>query len=177
MGNMEFLISSNGESFGNIEEAIQKLKGLSYGFMAQINLRNIQEAVKISERAFECLDHIHGELLRIRDDQRDERVYDRSSFQHAMSTNSARMATIGSAERSNNTVATPGNARFPNNLEISYISLEKTLNKIKHRNRKLIDFRIDAGKHILMIRPKGELIEIDIIDFCENCLRAVESLA
>ena len=62
------------------------------------------------------------------------------------------------------------------------ITLEKLLNKIKHRHHQSGNFRIEAGRHIFVInvdRPDktpDSIVEFDVEGFCARCAEAAKHL-
>ncbi len=79
--------------------------------------------------------------------------------------------------------AGPGNGRIETGPEVpSDLTLDRLLNKIKHRNPHLLNFRIENDRHIFLICPDRTaggaegIYEFDVIDFCEKCNVATKTL-
>ena len=62
------------------------------------------------------------------------------------------------------------------------LTLDRLLNKIKHRNPRLMNFRIEHGRHIFLICPEltsggaEGIYEFDILEFCAHCQAAAQAL-
>lgn len=179
MGLEEFLVGSSGQTFSNIEEAIENLRDASSAFVSRIGDGNMARAGRISLRAFECFDHIVGELLRIRDDRKAAQTYSGTPFEQKMQVVAAsEVAPVSTADQAAVTSVGPGFGRLPEGRQPSLISLEKTLNKIKHRNRTFLNFRIESGHHKFIVCPNrpNSIVEFDVVEFCNLCRDASSTL-
>ena len=77
----------------------------------------------------------------------------------------------------------PGNARLPTNVGTPVtLTLHRLMNKIKHRNSQLTNFRIEAQRHIFLICPENSdgtpegISEFDVVTFCEQCKVAASEI-
>jgi hypothetical protein len=128
------------------------------------------------------LDHIVNEILRARDTQKSLGTYDQSSLKRCLVISSGLMLSPVSREQQQAIMnAGAGEGALPNS-GIS-ITLEKLLNKIKHRHHTSSNFRIDAtGGHFLLINvdkpdhSPDSIVEFDVLEFCKNCRMVVPHL-
>jgi len=76
--------------------------------------------------------------------------------------------------------AGPGQGQLPGSG--TQITLERLLNKVKHRHHQSANFRIQAGRHIFVInvdtlkRTPDSIAEFDVGDFCTYCGQVAEHL-
>jgi hypothetical protein len=182
VGHTEFLVVGNGRGFSNIEDAIEKLENLSMIFKGRWQSNQLQQAGKASEEAMICFDHVIGELMRIRDSRKVDPNYSSSNFANSMAAVSGRSKPNASPSDVACITAAPGNAILPASALITDISLEKALNKVKHRHPSAMNFRIDADRHIFVfcaLSTNGSLesiVELDVLSFCEKCRDAAKAI-
>lgn len=101
-------------------------------------------------------------------------------FERNMNVIAARMVEpVSRADQIAVFAAGAGNGCLPDSRSTpELISLEKTLNKIKHRHRTNLNFRIDGEKHIFVIcpnKPDG-IVEFEVLQFCELCRGTASAL-
>jgi hypothetical protein len=182
VGHTEFLVVGNGRGFSNIEDAIEKLENLSLIFTRRWQSNQLQQAGKASEEAMICFDHVIGELMRIRDSRKQDPKYASSNFATSMAAVSGRSKPNASQSDVAIITAVPGNAGLPASPLITDISLEKALNKVKHRHPAAMNFRIDADRHVFVfcaLSTSGSLesiVELDVLSFCEKCRDAAKAI-
>lgn len=80
MGTESLLVGSSSQPFKSIEDAIENLEDTSRAFLRAFARQDFKRAGKISLRAFECFDHLVGELMRLRDDRKAEGKYAGTPF-------------------------------------------------------------------------------------------------
>lgn len=74
--------------------------------------------------------------------------------------------------------AGPGHGVLPPGRQGQAITLERLLNKIKHRQEKTGNFRLNSGAHIFVMNidtPKNKpdsIVEFDVLAFCTLCRAA-----
>ncbi len=179
MGLENFLVGSGTQTFANIEDAIENLRDASSLFVTRIGDGDMARAGKISLRAFECFDPIVSELLRIRDDRKSAQTYAGTTFEQKMQALAAsEVVPVSTADQAAVASAGPGFGCLPTGRLSSPISLEKTLNKIKHRHRTILNFRIESGRHKFVVCPNrpDSIVEFDVVEFCDLCRDAYSAL-
>jgi hypothetical protein len=184
MSHTEFLIGASGQRFGNLSDAIYKLEDLSTIFMKRWASGDAMQASAVSEEAMRCFDFVVGELMRARDDRKTQNIYSGSQFEAEMNRSVALMVKpVTVEEQSAIYQVGPGNGALPRRpFQPVTITLEVTLNKLKHRNGVFMNFRIDNNRHILLICPTGiggrpeSVVEFDVEDFCRRSRAAASAL-
>ncbi|MFY1713618.1 hypothetical protein [Tritonibacter mobilis] len=182
LGHTEFLVNGGGRGFSNVEDAIEKLENLSIVFTNRWQRNEFLAAGKASGEAMICFDHIIGELMRLRDSRKASIGYSDTNFAQALAMISGRSKPNASQADVADITASPGTGRLPTPAPIVDISLEKALNKIKHRDPTAMNFRFDADRHILVfcaLNTNGSLesiVELDVLSFCEKCRGAASSI-
>jgi hypothetical protein len=176
MGNISFLTGSIGAGPQSIEESLFQLENASILFKnawEQIP-RDFNRASKVSSKAMEHLDHIVNEILRARDTQMAKGIYSGSLLESQLNLPEGLMfAPASSIQQETMIAAGPGNGILPG--PAAAISLEKLLNKIKHRHHQSANFRIQNSKHIFVInvdkpnKTPDSIVEFDVISFCTHC--------
>jgi hypothetical protein len=184
MGHTEFLVGLNQTSPSSLPVSIDDLQDTSTVFMQRWKSRDFGRAGDISQHAMILLDFIVSEFLRERGDRLGKKTYAGSVFEAEMTRNAGRGVTGVTAREQTDMVALgPGNGRIPAGVGTPVdLTLERLLNKIKHRNHRLINFRIESGRHIFLIcpeksngKPEG-ISEFDVADFCDHCKAAAAAL-
>ena len=178
MGYSEFLLGLPNARKPTLSEAINNLQDASSLFVSGYTNRDIDQAERATVVAMRAFDFIVGEIMRCRDQQKENGSYPNSYFEAAMNSLTGKMvAPVTRAEHQAVVTAGPGNGRLPSNLTPSIdISAEKVLNKIKHKHPGFANFRIQNGRHIFIIcpdKPSGggpdSVVEFDVQDFCKQC--------
>lgn len=116
-----------------------------------------------------------NEILRARDTLKGAGTYATSPLKTQLDASQGVMASpVTRADQNSLISAGPGNGVLP--TAGSSISLEKLLNKIKHRHHASSNFRVGANnRHIFLInvdtpaQKPDSIVEFDITDFCTHC--------
>jgi len=177
---MQFLKNSSSELPRTIEESIRLLKNASVGFCDSWLDGDIDEAKETSVEAFEILDHIQNELLRRRDDLKKENRWSDSQYKVAMGEVVGEIVAIESQQHETNFLQNPvGDASFPDEAIPETLTMEKALNKLKHRVSHGINFNISPAKeHYLYIFTSSgmgqpaAISKIHMKKFCQKCKSA-----
>lgn len=180
---MKFLKNSSSELPRTVEESIRLLKNASMGFCDSWLDGDIDEAQETSTEAFEMLDHIQNELLRRRDDLKKENRWADSNYKVAMNEVAGEIVTIDSQEEESTFLQSPvGQAGFPNETSPVNLTIEKALNKLKHRVSDGINFNIStASEHYLYILTAAgmgqpaSISKIHIKEFCNKCKSVIKA--
>ena|ERR1017187_7287915 len=181
MGHTEFLVGQSGQNFSNVREAIFKLEDLSVIFMRRWSQKEMEQAGAASAEAMKCFDYIAMELFRHRDDMKSDSTYARSIFASEMLIPTGLMvAPVLISDQMAVGDAGPGEGKLPINLAAPIgIDLVTTLNKVRHRNASIANFRIENdSRHIFVICPTKQgggadsVVEFDVQVFCTNCRSA-----
>ncbi|WP_157443725.1 hypothetical protein [Curvibacter lanceolatus] len=180
---IEFLVDPAGKSPRNLQDSIRRVLNASAGFKQSWLGGDQQDAYETSQEAFEHLDYIQNELLRQRDVlKRDHAAWPTSPFNATLAN------TVGKIL--NNVTTTdcawflglpPGQGGMPTGTTPTPLTLEKALNKLKHRDTSALNFSLPAsGSHILYLFTNGgmgqpdSISEIDIANFCSACKSAAQ---
>jgi len=130
------------------------------------------------------LDFISNELLR-------EKVKRNGSGAYANSRFASKMGVSCGAGVTNATLADQmavvgagaGQGQLPARLGPPVpLTLDRLLNKIKHRNPELMNFRVQGDRHIFIVCPEHThggaegVYEFDVQDFCAKCREATNAL-
>jgi hypothetical protein len=177
MGTISFLTDKSHTSEPSITESIYKLKNNSLIFKHAWNETppDVFSAARESVEAMAHLDHIVNEIMRCRDHMQSANTYAGSGLQTQLDTDSALSVDPVTREQQNAlSELGPGNGVLPS--PGSSISMEKLLNKIKHRRPDSANFRIEiSGNHVFLIgvdkpnRTPDSIVEFVITDFCHRC--------
>ena len=176
MGNISFLTGGSGTEPQSIKESLYQLQNSSVLFKdAWLKTpSDLVRAARVSSKAMEHLDHVVNEIMRARDTKMAQGTYSGSSLEAQLNIN--RGLIIGSVtlpQQQNMINNGPGNGVLPS--VGSPITLEKLLNKIKHRHHQSANFRIENDKHIFVInvdkpnKKPDSIVEFDVLEFCEHC--------
>ncbi len=179
----KFLVDLSGKSPRNLKDSIRRVQNASAGFIQSWEKGDVKEALETSQEAFEHFDYIQNELLRQRDVHRANAVtWPTSLFNTALSN------TVGHLH---NNVTTTNRAWFlglsqgagamPVGASLVPLTLEKALNKLKHRDTVAVNFSLTAsGRHILFLFTNAgmgqpdSISEIDVLNFCAACKSAAQ---
>lgn len=177
MGDISFLTNSSQQSPQSIEESLYQLENTSIVFLsAWIRMpQDLNRAARASSEAMAHLDHIVNEILRVRDYQKALGIYTSSPLEAQLNIDSAISASPVSREQQTAlSQLGPGYGRLP--FFGQPISLEKLLNKIKHRRPDIANFRVsNSGEHYFIIaidklnQQPDSIVEFIVGDFCNNC--------
>ncbi len=176
MGNISFLTGDSSSEPQSIEESLYQLENSSVLFKDAWlkNPPDLMRAGKVSSKAMENLDHIVNEIMRARDTQMAQETYSGSIFKDQLNINRGLMlGSVTLIQQQTMINNGPGNGALPS--AGAPITLEKLLNKIKHRHHQSANFRIQDGKHISVInvdkpnKTPDSIVEFDVLEFCEHC--------
>ncbi|MCK0538034.1 hypothetical protein [Alcanivorax quisquiliarum] len=177
MGNISFLTGSNQSPSKSIGESIYQLENTSVVFLNawQRVTPDFQRAARASQEAMLHLDHIVNEIMRNRDQLQADGTYAGSQLESQLNIPRAvSVSPVTRTEQDDLASQGPGNGVLPS--AGSFISMEKLLNKIKHRRTNSSNFRVGAsGEHIFLIgvdkpnRQPDSIVEFVVGDFCQHC--------
>ena len=182
MGEISFLTSGSSGGSKSISNSIADLEDCSIIFCAAWNQKppDLQRAGRVSLPAMEHLDHIVSEIMRARDSLKSINTYDGSPLSVELGKSAGLIHTpTNRIEQSAMINAGAGNGRLPS--AGVPISMERLLNKIKHRHHGPINFRVSGNSHTLIFnvdKPDQTpdcIVEFEVKEFCRN-LAAIPSL-
>lgn len=183
MGNLSYLTGKGNNNTISIHDSIYNLENTSILFCEawQSIPPDFDRAARVSVNAMEHLDHIVNEILRARDTKKANQSYIGSSLEAELNTQIGEMfSPVTSIQQQLMVSAGPGNGKLPG--QATKITLEKLLNKIKHRHHLETNFRIDSSRHIFVInvnKPNqnpDSIVEFDVRSFCNHCKKAAQHL-
>ncbi len=183
MGNISYLTGTANSGPMSIDDSLYELENTSVLFREawQRVPADFVRAAKVSAKAMEHLDHIVNEILRARDTRMGSGTYAGSQLMIELNVMRGMMsAPVTAAQQQAMLAAGPGNGRIPG--PSTQITLERLLNKIKHRHHRSANFRIQRGHHIFVInvdkpnKTADSVVEFDVIDFCAHCSNAAKCL-
>lgn len=177
MGSISFLVGASASSPSSIKESIYKLQNCSILFLASWRSVNpdLERAARVSSEAMACLDHIVNELLRARDQSKALKMYKGSQLQAGLSgLCGLSVSPVTRTQQLALSSAGPGNGLIPG-AGVA-LTMDRLLNKIKHRRPINTNFRIDqAGQHFFIVavdKPNHQpdsIVEFSVADFCLQC--------
>ncbi|MBQ4801111.1 hypothetical protein J8L73_18625 [Pseudoalteromonas sp. MMG006] len=177
MGNISFLANGSSSSPQSVDESIYQLGNSSIYFLRawQRVPQDFQGAVRSSQEAMVHLDHIVNEIMRARDQSQADGSYTGSTLEAQLNINrSISAAPVTRVQQLALTSSGPGVGSLP--FAGAPITMEKLLNKIKHRRPDSANFRInDAGEHIFLVgvdkpnRQPDSIVEFAVDEFCQHC--------
>ena len=177
MGNISFLTGGIQRSPQSIGESIYQLENTSVVFLNawRRTIPDTQRAARASQEAMLHLDHIVNEIMRNRDQLQADGAYTGSQLESQLNISRAvSVSSVTRADQDNLARQGPGNGALPS--AGSSISMEKLLNKIKHRRTNSANFRVGtSGEHIFLIgvdkpnRQPDSIVEFVVGDFCQHC--------
>jgi hypothetical protein len=175
---IEFLVDLTGKSPRNLKDSIRRVLNASAGFRQSWLDEERSEAYETSQEAFEHFDYIQNELLRQRDVHKSNAtIWPTSPFKTTLDAPVGRILNnISAADCSWFLSLTQGAGAMPaTSLPIS-LTLDKALNKLKHRDTVAFNFSLPTGGgHILYMFTKAgmgqpdSLSEIVVSTFCSAC--------
>lgn len=178
---IEFLVCPSGKSPKNLEDSIRRIQNSSLGFRESWLSGQHIDAQKTSEEAFEHLDYVQNEFLRQRDVHKmNVATWSSSPFKLALDLPVGNLINdISVSDRNIFISQTIGSAYLPSGSITQPLTLEKALNKLKHRDTVKINFSLPSlGGHKLYILTNAgmgqlaSLSEIDMHTFCSVCKAA-----
>jgi hypothetical protein len=177
MGNISFLTGGAGGSPQSLEESIYQLENTSLIFTTawQKTPKDFQRASRASQEAMVHLDHIVNEILRARDHLKATSAYAGSALEAELNiVRAISFSPVTRVQQLSLPQLGPGNGCLPS--PGVPLSMEKLLNKIKHRRYDAANFRIGAsGEHIFLIAvdtPKQQpdsIVKFVVGEFCNHC--------
>lgn len=177
MGNISFLTGGGSSSPPSIDESIYELKNTSIIFLNawQSTPQDLRRAAIVSQKAMLHLDHIVNEIMRARDQMQSDCCYAGSHLESQLNITRASSASpVTRAQQDALFALNPGSGVLP--FSGGALSMEKLLNKIKHRRVNSVNFRVGAsGEHIFLVgadkpnRQPDSIVEFVIDDFCRHC--------
>ncbi len=182
MGNISFLTGGGSGSPPTIGESIYQLENTSVLFLTAW-LRtpiDFSRAARASQEGMLYLDHIVNEIMRTRDQMQSDGCYAGSPLEDQL--NIARAFSVSPVTRVQQDALSAlgaGNGMLPSaGLPLT---MEKLLNKIKHRRVTSTNFRVGAaGEHFFLIgvdkpsRLPDSIVEFVVGDFCKHCREIAE---
>lgn len=183
MGHISYLTGTPSSGPQSIEESLYELENTSVLFREawQRVPPDFVRASRVSAKAMEHLDHVVNEILRARDTRMARGTYAGSQLKAELNIMRGQMSSpVTLAQQQAMIAAGPGNGNLPGGA--AQITLERLLNKVKHRHHQSANFRIQAGRHIFVInvdkpnRTPDSIAEFDVSDFCIHCGQAAQHL-
>jgi len=181
MGNISYLTGAPSSGPQSIEDALYELENTSVLFREawQRVPPDFDRASRVSAKAMEHLDHVVNEILRARDTRKAKGTYVGSQLEAELGIMRGQMfSPVTLAQQQAMIAAGPGKGLLPG-VGVR-ITLERLLNKVKHRHHQSANFRIQAGDHIFVInvdnpsRTPDSIVEFDVSDFCTHCGKAAK---
>ncbi|MEC8814152.1 MAG: hypothetical protein VXY23_22735 [Pseudomonadota bacterium] len=177
MGDISFLTGTNQKPTQSIAESIYQLENTSVVFLDawQRVPPDFQRAARASQEAMQYLDHIVNEIMRNRDQLQADGSYVGSSLQMQLNIPRALSTSpVTRAEQNQLAAHGPGYGKLPS--DGADLTMEKLLNKIKHRRTDSANFRIGpSGEHFFLVgvdkpnRQPDSIVEFIVGDFCKHC--------
>lgn len=183
MGHISYLTGTACNGPQSIDESLYELENTSVLFREawQRVPPDVGRAARVSGKAMEHLDHVVNEILRARDTRMVKGSYSGSQLETQLNMVCGLMVTPVTAMQQQAMVsAGPGNGQLPG--QPVQITLERLLNKIKHRHHQYANFRIQADRHVFVInvdkpnRTPDSIAEFDVIEFCARCRDTAQHL-
>lgn len=183
MGHISYLTGAPSSGPQSIEESLYELENTSVIFREawQRVPPDFVRASRVSAKAMEHLDHVVNEILRARDTRMARGTYSGSQLEAQLNIMRGQMfSPVTVAQQQAMIAAGPGQGQLPGSA--IQITLERLLNKVKHRHHQLANFRIQAGRHIFVInvdkpnKTPDSIAEFDVCDFCMHCGQAAMHL-
>lgn len=177
----EFLVDLTGKSPRNLKDSIRRVLNASAGFRQSWLDGEQPEAYETSQEAFEHLDYIQNELLRQRDVHKSNTAtWPTSPFCSVLATPVGQLiSSVTPADRLWFLSLPQGQGAMPTGNTPTPLTLDKALNKLKHRDTVAFNFSLPAGGgHILYLftkagmRQPDTLSEIDVSTFGFACKSA-----
>ncbi len=169
----------------SLYDSIRKVGDLSAGFCRSWLSNEIADALATSEEAFQLLDHIQNELLRHRDEKAKQPNWANSPFKLALDARVGDLVDPATpSDESFFSSLSPEQGALPAGTTPTALTLEKALNKLKHRSTTKVKFTIaHSGSHTLFIFAnagmgnQNTISKFKIEDFCKACKAAVATIS
>lgn len=181
----KFLVDPTGKSPRNLKDSIRRVLNASAGFrQSWLNGEHL-EAYETSQEAFEHFDYIQNELLRQRDVHKSNAAtWPTSPFCAALTTPVGQINNnVSAADRLWFLNLVQGAGAMPTGCTPTPLTLDKALNKLKHRDTVAFNFSLPAGAgHTLYLftnagmRQSDSLSKIDVSAFCAACKTAASHI-
>lgn len=180
----QFLVDPTGKSPRNLTDSIRHVQTASAGFIHYWTNAEEKEAFDTSQEAFEHLDYIQNEILRQRDVHRaNGATWPSSLFNSALSTTVGRLYNNATDHLTWFSKLPVDKGAMPTGAILLPLSLEKALNKLKHRDSVEIRFSISPpATHTLYLFTRfgmgqpDSISEINISEFCTACKSAAQHI-
>ena len=177
MGDISFLTGGNGNSSQSFNDAIYQLENTSILFLNAwlSSPQDFQRAGRASLEAMLCLDHIVSEIMRRRDELKGDNNYSGPPLENQLNIMRATSASpVTRIQQDSLAAQGAGNGQLPH--PGTPLTMERLLNKIKHRRPGSTNFRVgSAGEHIFIVgaddqrqRPDS-IVEFIVGEFCQHC--------
>lgn len=183
MGHISYLTGVPSSPSQSIAESLYELENTSVLFCAawQRVPPDFERASRVSSKAMAHLDHVVNEILRARDTKMASGTYTGSELETELSILRGKMSSPVTVEQQRAMIsAGPGNGKIPGSPV--QITLDRLLNKIKHRHHQSANFRIQADHHIFVInvdkpnKTPDSIVEFDVSEFCNHCAQVAKHL-
>lgn len=183
MGHISYLTGASNTGPQSIDESLYELENTSVLFREawQRVPPDFVRAARVSARAMEHLDHIVNEILRARDTRMTKGTYSGSQLEAELTIMRGMVASpVTAAQQQAMVTAGAGQGQLPG--QPTQITLNRLLNKIKHRHHQSANFRIQAGHHIFVInvnkpnKTPDSIAEFNVAEFCAHCSNAAKHL-
>lgn len=179
-----FLVNNSGSLPDSLPEAIRLLKNSSLGFCNSWLNEELSEAENTSEEAFGLFDHIQNELLRRKEDKKYENDWSSSPFKIILNESIGEIIKPASVTQKNEFYQlSNGEGKLPENSIVKDLSLMDALNKLKHRDSLLVNFKVIAvNQHKLFFFTNAgngqpnSISTFDVSVFCSACKKAADIL-
>lgn len=178
---INFLIAPDGKAPRNLQNSIRLVQNASAGFRQSWLAQEKPDAYETSQEAFEHLDYIQNELLRQRDALKENAdTWPISPFCSALSVPVGKIINNTTSTNYSWFLALPQDeGAMPIGSISTPLTLEKALNKLKHRDTTVLKFSLPPdGGHFIYIYTKAgmgqpdSISEINISIFCTACKSA-----
>lgn len=178
----QFLTVSSGVQPPSLHESIRGLTNLSAGFCLSWARGDYNSAKDTSDEAFVVLNDICTTLLGVRDDKKKSSTWIGSQFKTSMEKNLGYSIEPSVADVALYEKILPGFGAMPPGTQ-SPITLERSLNKIKHRANGSEKFSVsNTTDHFLYVLTLASMqnpttvAAIDMQLFCQMCKEAADAI-
>lgn len=179
-----FIIPPTTSTKGELEEDINELAELSKSFVDNWSRKNEKEALIVSQKALKLLENIINKILRLRDDYRENNHPNERNLNKALKASVGQLYEgVKKKDKDSFTESKPGESILPSGFGPKVLTLEKALNKLKHRNVESMNFLISepSGHQLVVFTHKamGQPDAISVItieDFCNACKVAAKAI-
>ncbi|MFM5738593.1 hypothetical protein ACET6T_07635 [Aeromonas veronii] len=182
---ISFLIAPDGKVPQNLKNSIRQVVNSSAGFRQSWLKAEKAEAYETSQEAFQHLDYIQNELLRQRDAlKQNSDTWQTSTFVSKLSVPVGNIINNATSSDYSWFLSLPQDeGTLPIGRDITQLTLEKALNKLKHRDTAALRFLLPSEEgHFIYIYTKAgmgqpdTISEINISLFCDACKAAAECI-